>query len=184
MHDQEVMYDILAIEGIAFPQTATVAREFTSFLKHLVAGCGTTVSVMVFRTYRTRCSHADIPYWPPFGLTASVPALFAATLIYCIVATGVGLLASTFNTMTDSIARFQRDAAQRERLSALGRLSTVVAHEIRNPLMIIKSALREGIPFASSALADALDVVGQAPDTAPALRAVNIAAYLPPSVNI
>jgi signal transduction histidine kinase len=52
------------------------------------------------------------------------------------------LLASTFNAMTDSIARFQRDAAQRERLSSLGRLSTVVAHEIRNPLMIIKTALR------------------------------------------
>jgi signal transduction histidine kinase len=52
------------------------------------------------------------------------------------------LLASTFNTMTDSIVRFQREAAQRERLSSLGRLSTVVAHEIRNPLMIIKTALR------------------------------------------
>jgi signal transduction histidine kinase len=52
------------------------------------------------------------------------------------------LLASTFNTMTESIERFQREAAQRERLSSLGRLSTVVAHEIRNPLMIIKSALR------------------------------------------
>jgi signal transduction histidine kinase len=52
------------------------------------------------------------------------------------------LLAATFNTMTDSIDRFQREAAQRERLSSLGRLSTVVAHEIRNPLMIIKAALR------------------------------------------
>ncbi|HXW04579.1 MAG TPA: ATP-binding protein [Vicinamibacterales bacterium] len=52
------------------------------------------------------------------------------------------LLARTFNAMTDSIARFQREAAQRERLSSLGRLSTVVAHEIRNPLMIIKTALR------------------------------------------
>jgi two-component system, NtrC family, nitrogen regulation sensor histidine kinase NtrY len=52
------------------------------------------------------------------------------------------LLAATFNTMTDSIGRFQREAAQRERLSSLGRLSTVVAHEIRNPLMIIKTALR------------------------------------------
>jgi signal transduction histidine kinase len=51
------------------------------------------------------------------------------------------LLASTFNTMTESIERFQREAAQRERLSSLGRLSTVVAHEIRNPLMIIKAAL-------------------------------------------
>ena len=52
------------------------------------------------------------------------------------------LVATTFNTMTDSIARFQRDAAQRERLLSLGRLSTVVAHEIRNPLMIIRTALR------------------------------------------
>ncbi len=52
------------------------------------------------------------------------------------------LLAATFNAMTESIARFQREAAQRERLSALGRLSTVIAHEIRNPLMIIKASLR------------------------------------------
>ncbi len=52
------------------------------------------------------------------------------------------LLARTYNTMTESIGRFQREAAQRERLSSLGRLSTVIAHEIRNPLMIIKAALR------------------------------------------
>jgi signal transduction histidine kinase len=52
------------------------------------------------------------------------------------------LLASTFNSMTDAIQRFQREASQRERLSSLGRLSTVVDHEIRNPLMIIKTSLR------------------------------------------
>ena len=52
------------------------------------------------------------------------------------------VLATTFNTMTDSIARFQREAGQRERLSSLGRLSTIIAHEIRNPLMIIKTSLR------------------------------------------
>ena len=52
------------------------------------------------------------------------------------------LLASTFNALTDSIARFEKEAAQRERLSSLGRLSSVIAHEIRNPLMIIKSAAR------------------------------------------
>jgi signal transduction histidine kinase len=51
------------------------------------------------------------------------------------------LLASTFNTLTDSIARFQRDMSHKERLSSLGRLSTVIAHEVRNPLMIIKAAL-------------------------------------------
>ena len=52
------------------------------------------------------------------------------------------LLATTFNALTGSIERFQREATQRERLSSLGRLSTVIAHEIRNPLMIIKTALR------------------------------------------
>ena len=51
------------------------------------------------------------------------------------------LLATTFNTLTESIARFQREAAQKERLSSLGRLSTVIAHEIRNPLMIIRASL-------------------------------------------
>ncbi len=52
------------------------------------------------------------------------------------------LVARTFGALTASIARFQREAALRERLSALGRLSTVIAHEVRNPLMIIKGSLR------------------------------------------
>lgn len=52
------------------------------------------------------------------------------------------MLATTFNLLTESIVRFQREAGQRERLSSLGRLSTVIAHEVRNPLMIIKGALR------------------------------------------
>jgi len=51
------------------------------------------------------------------------------------------LLATTFNTLTDSVARFQREMSQKERLTSLGRLSTVIAHEIRNPLMIIKASL-------------------------------------------
>jgi signal transduction histidine kinase len=53
------------------------------------------------------------------------------------------VLATTFNALTDSVARFQREATQRERLSSLGRMSTVIAHEVRNPLMIIKGALRQ-----------------------------------------
>jgi signal transduction histidine kinase len=52
------------------------------------------------------------------------------------------VLAGTFETLTASLARFQREATQRERLSSLGRFSTVLAHEIRNPLMIIKASLR------------------------------------------
>jgi signal transduction histidine kinase len=53
------------------------------------------------------------------------------------------VLASAFNSLLDSVARFQREAAEKERLSALGRLSTVIAHEVRNPLMIIKASLRD-----------------------------------------
>lgn len=53
------------------------------------------------------------------------------------------LLATTFNALTESIETFQREARERERLSALGRLSTVIAHEIRNPLMIVRGALRQ-----------------------------------------
>jgi signal transduction histidine kinase len=52
------------------------------------------------------------------------------------------VLAATFGSMTDALARFQREAGRRERLASLGRLSTVIAHEIRNPLMIIKTAVR------------------------------------------
>jgi signal transduction histidine kinase len=52
------------------------------------------------------------------------------------------VLAGAFRALTDSLRRFQREAALKERLSALGRLSTVVAHEVRNPLMIIKASLR------------------------------------------
>ena len=52
------------------------------------------------------------------------------------------LLAGTFRQLTTALDRFQRESAQRERLAALGRLSTVIAHEVRNPLMIIKTALR------------------------------------------
>ena len=70
------------------------------------------------------------------------------------------VLAGTFRTLTESLSRFQREAAQRERLSSLGRLSTVVAHEVRNPLMIIKASLRTlrrdagHVPEASHAVQD------------------------------
>jgi signal transduction histidine kinase len=74
------------------------------------------------------------------------------------------LLATTFNTLTDSVARAQREMAHKERLSALGRLSTVIAHEIRNPLMIIKAALRtlrRGEATAASVREAVVDIDGE-----------------------
>lgn len=50
-------------------------------------------------------------------------------------------LTQTFNALLDALERFRREHARRERLASLGRLSTVIAHELRNPLMIIRSAL-------------------------------------------
>jgi len=52
------------------------------------------------------------------------------------------LMDHTFDVLADSIAQLQREAALRERLAALGRLSAVIAHEVRNPLMVIKASVR------------------------------------------
>jgi signal transduction histidine kinase len=54
----------------------------------------------------------------------------------------VRVVAATFGRLTAALNRFQREVSARERLSSLGRLSAVIAHEIRNPLMIIKSSVR------------------------------------------
>ncbi|MEO8071510.1 MAG: ATP-binding protein, partial [Acidobacteriota bacterium] len=54
----------------------------------------------------------------------------------------VRMVETTFRQLAGAIDRFQREASRKDRLSSLGRMSTVVAHEIRNPLMIIKAAAR------------------------------------------
>ncbi|HET7291108.1 MAG TPA: ATP-binding protein [Vicinamibacteria bacterium] len=51
------------------------------------------------------------------------------------------LVSRSFGSLAGALERFQREAALRDRLSALGRLSTVIAHEVRNPLMSIKASL-------------------------------------------
>jgi two-component system NtrC family sensor kinase len=74
------------------------------------------------------------------------------------------LLTGTFHSLTGSLERFQREAAQRERLSSLGRLSTVIAHEIRNPLMIIKGSvrsLRRGSAAPEEVASVAADIEGE-----------------------
>ncbi len=74
------------------------------------------------------------------------------------------LLTGTFHALTGSLDRFQREAAQRERLSSLGRLSTVIAHEIRNPLMIIKGSLRSlrrGVATPEEVASVATDIEGE-----------------------
>jgi signal transduction histidine kinase len=65
------------------------------------------------------------------------------------------LVAATFNRLTGALGQFQREASLRDRLSSLGRLSAAVAHEIRNPLMIIKSTVRNLKRHPSTEVADA-----------------------------
>ncbi len=67
----------------------------------------------------------------------------------------VRLLSGTFDSLTEAIGRFQQQAAERDRLAALGRLSTVIAHEIRNPLMIVRGALRGLVRQDDPVVADA-----------------------------
>jgi signal transduction histidine kinase len=50
------------------------------------------------------------------------------------------LLATSFNQLARSLLAFQREAEQKERLTSLGRLSATLAHEVRNPLTIIKGS--------------------------------------------
>jgi len=54
------------------------------------------------------------------------------------------LAGRSVDILTGTIARSEHEAELRERLCALGRLSTVIAHEVRNPLMVIKGSLRAG----------------------------------------
>jgi len=50
------------------------------------------------------------------------------------------LLARSFNQLARSLLAFQREAEHKERLTSLGRLSATLAHEVRNPLTIIKGS--------------------------------------------
>jgi two-component system sensor histidine kinase HydH len=72
----------------------------------------------------------------------------------------VRVLTQAFDSLTASIRRFQEERSQRERLASLGSMSTVIAHEIRNPLMIIKAALH-GLRRGDAAEEVAADIDGE-----------------------
>ena len=119
-----VLHDIRRDIGLAGLAVVVVA----TFIGYLVARTVTRPLRAVTATMRTMAATGDLAQvQPPVGAWDDEDAR---------------LLANTFRQLTAALDRFQREAAQRERLSSLGRLSTVVAHEVRNPLMIIKSAVR------------------------------------------
>ena len=139
-------------DGAASGLTAIVLRsrtEQTSFLQPLHREIAITGLLAVFVATLLSYAIARTITRPIRALTATMREMAATGNL-----TNTGtvttefddedarLLATTFRQLTTSLDRFQREAAQRERLSSLGRLSTVIAHEVRNPLMIIKAALR------------------------------------------
>ncbi len=72
-------------------------------------------------------------------LTAVVPRPEVQEL--SVVADGIADLASKLKAAREAEEVLQRELAQRERLAALGRVVTGVAHEVRNPLASIKLRL-------------------------------------------
>jgi signal transduction histidine kinase len=155
---------------------AIVARSRTAhlaFLRNLHSALGATTAVAVLVATLLSFAVARTVTRPIRALTATMREM-ASTGVLTSTAEAptptpwddedARLLTGTFHTLTVSLDRFQREAAQRERLSSLGRLSTVIAHEIRNPLMIIKGSLRSlrrGVATPEEVSGVAADIEGE-----------------------
>jgi signal transduction histidine kinase len=155
---------------------AIVARSRTAhlaFLRNLHSALGATTAVAVLVATLLSFAVARTVTRPIRALTATMREM-ATTGVLTAPAEppkptpwddeDARLLTGTFHALAGSLDRFQREAAQRERLSSLGRLSTVIAHEIRNPLMIIKGSvrsLRRGVATPEEVAGVAADIDGE-----------------------
>jgi signal transduction histidine kinase len=155
---------------------AIVARSRTAhlaFLRNLHSALGATTAVAVLVATLLSFAVARTVTRPIRALTATMREM-ATTGDLTVPAVppkptpwddeDARLLTGTFHALAGSLDRFQREAAQRERLSSLGRLSTVIAHEIRNPLMIIKGSLRSlrrGVATPEEVAGVAADIEGE-----------------------
>jgi signal transduction histidine kinase len=137
--------------GEAFALVLLSRTEHLAFLRTLHSGLALTAVLAVLLATLLSYAVARTITRPVRALTASMREMAATGVLSPTPEArptsrwedeDARLLTGTFDTLTQSLGRFQRESAQRERLSSLGRLSTVLAHEIRNPLMIIKASLR------------------------------------------
>jgi signal transduction histidine kinase len=155
---------------------AIVARSRTAhlaFLRNLHSALGATTAVAVLIATLLSFAVARTVTRPIRALTATMREMAATGILTSTPEAptptpwddeDARLLTGTFHSLTVSLDRFQREAAQRERLSSLGRLSTVIAHEIRNPLMIIKGSLRSlrrGVATPDEVAGVATDIEGE-----------------------
>ena len=155
---------------------AIVARSRTAhlaFLRNLHSALGATTAVAVLVATLLSFAVARTVTRPIRALTATMREMAATGVLTSTPEAptptpwddeDARLLTGTFHSLTVSLDRFQREAAQRERLSSLGRLSTVIAHEIRNPLMIIKGSLRSlrrGVATPDEVAGVAADIEGE-----------------------
>jgi len=155
---------------------AIVARSRTAhlaFLRNLHSALGATTAVAVLIATLLSFAVARTVTRPIRALTATMREMAATGILTSTPEAptptpwddeDARLLTGTFHSLTVSLDRFQREAAQRERLSSLGRLSTVIAHEIRNPLMIIKGSLRSlrrGVATPEEVAGVATDIEGE-----------------------
>ena len=155
---------------------AIVARSRTAhlaFLRNLHSALGATTAVAVLIATLLSFAVARTVTRPIRALTATMREMAATGVLTSTPEAptptpwddeDARLLTGTFHSLTVSLDRFQREAAQRERLSSLGRLSTVIAHEIRNPLMIIKGSLRSlrrGVATPEEVAGVATDIEGE-----------------------
>jgi signal transduction histidine kinase len=155
---------------------AIVARSRTqhlAFLRNLHSALGATTAIAVLVATLLSFFVARTVTRPIRALTATMREMATTGVLTPTAAPppptpwedeDARLLTGSFHTLTGSLERFQREAAQRERLSSLGRLSTVIAHEIRNPLMIIKGSLRslrKGVAGPEEVASVATDIEGE-----------------------
>lgn len=118
--------------------TTIVQRAKSTLLWVFVAGCALAAAVMVIFLRREILPLAD--------LTRAAAAVGRGDFLRRVSAPGAGEiaeLANAFNSMAEDLERLkgvEREMREQEKIAAIGRLATRLAHDINNPLTVIKNA--------------------------------------------
>ncbi|MCL4184451.1 MAG: HAMP domain-containing histidine kinase [Burkholderiaceae bacterium] len=118
--------------------TAIVQRAKNALLWVFILGCAIAAAVMVAFLRREILPLAE--------LTRAVAAVGRGDFRPRVAARGAGEIAeltSAFNSMAEDLGRLrgmERELREQEKITAIGRLATRLAHDINNPLTVIKNA--------------------------------------------